>query len=98
MGHVRVTLDHDDYAALDEAMRARKYRTELLGNKDGEPRWLRLPPGSYWREEPTDEHQMRIDATAALTDLGELGWSIVATSGETSWDGLIPTEDGPAEV
>lgn len=90
MGHVRVCLDHADYSRLDAAMTSRGYAITITGGPEDDPQELRLPPGSYYRPEPSDAHQMRIDATAAVTDLGELGWSIVATAGVTAWDGLLP--------
>lgn len=90
MGMVRVALDTGYYDRLDAAMTARGYSTKIVGMVDDEDRTLRLPPGHYWKDEPTDEERMRDDACDAVDELGILGAQIVATSGLSAWKGLLP--------
>lgn len=96
MGVVRIELDHADYTKLDEEMAKRGYATAITSTDAAtkEERRFGLPRGSYWRPEPSDHQQMRIDAHAAVTDLGELGAEIVATSGPSAFEGLEPGDDG----
>lgn len=95
MGLVRIVLERGDYAALRMGMEQRGYCVTIPGEVDDEERLFLLPVGTYWRAEPTDAEQMRIDATAAVIELGAegIGARILATAGVTSCDGLPACEE-----
>ncbi len=98
MGTIRIELDRqggDDearYAALDAAMADRGYTTTVTSHAEDEPVLFRLPRGEYWRAEPTDHAQLRIDALAAIDEVAELGAEVVATAGPTAFAGLLPVD------
>lgn len=92
---VRVQLDHGDYSRLDSEMRQRGYHTSVTARYEDEseaPRSLKLPPGQYWRGEPTSHGQMRKDAIEALQAIDELGAAVIATSGPSAYHNLMPDE------
>lgn len=86
MGIVRIVTDN--YTEIDMGMASRGYMRTIPGQIDGEEQLYLLPIGTYWRAEPTDAEQLRIDAHAALQDAGQVGARIIATAGITSWHGL----------
>jgi hypothetical protein len=97
VAHLRIVLDHADYALLDAALSLLGWQRAIPGQVDESEAWWELPPGSWWSDRDGTAEELREGVMSVLSEVDELGAQVVVTVGESAWAGLVPT-DAPVKA